>query len=214
MRLVIYLSKAKARPVGSVSPNGKYKKASSGKWLPIKKERAAKVGLEMTVKDSYNWILRETNNYFEAAVLVDESGKVLKKRLGEKTKVDLSDMVYAMQGNILLHNHPSGSAFSPDDVMCALTNDLKEIRAFGKEYEYIYRPEKAIPKTPANIYIRRSVIDFLSDQNMAMYDKQEPKVKAGEMSIKAATLNHWHEVMTNFVAKFGGVYERRKSQVG
>ena len=211
MRLII---KAKARPVGSVSPDGKYKKAPSGEWLPIKKERAAGNVFENKVKESYEWILSKTSNEFEAMVLLDENGKVMKTRLGDKVSIDLSDMVYAMKDNILLHNHPTGSSFSPDDVMCTLTNGLKEVRAFGKEYEYIYRPEKAIPKRPANITIRRSIIDFIDDQNIAMYVKQDPKIKAGEMSIKAATLNHWHEVMTNFVAKFGGFYERRRSPVG
>jgi len=211
MRLII---KAKARPIGSVSPDGKYKKAPSGEWLPIKKERAAGSVFESKVKESYEWILSKTDNEFEAMVLLDENGKVMKTRLGDKVSIDLSDMVYAMKDNILLHNHPSGSSFSPDDVMCTLTNGLKEVRAFGKEYEYIYRPEKAIPKTPANKDKRLSIAGFLDDQNAAMYDKQDPKVKTGEMSVKAAALNHWHEIMTEFVKKFGGVYERHKSQVG
>jgi len=212
MRLVIYLNKAKARPIGSVSPDGKYKKAPSGKWLPIKKERAAGSGLESKIKESYNWILEKTGNEFEAMVLLDENGKVLKTRLGDKSSIDVSDMIYALQDGIFLHNHPSGSSFSDLDIWCALTNGMKEIRAFGKEYEYIFRPAKMLPSSKATVEEKKNMLEYFDDKSQAMYDKYQPLVKSGRISAKAASMNHWHEITKGFVKKFGGFYERRDRQ--
>lgn len=211
MRLII---KAKARPIGSVSPDGKYKKAPSGEWLPIKKERAMGNVFESKVKESYEWILSKTNNEFEAMVLLDENGKVLKTRLGDKTSIDVSDMAYVMQDAIFLHNHPTGSSFSDLDVWCALMNGMKEIRAFGKEYEYIFRPVKMVARSKATVEERKNMLEYFDDKNQAMYDKYQPLVKSGRISAKTASMNHWHEITKGFVKKFGGFYERRKSPVG
>lgn len=207
MRLII---KAKARPIGSVSPDGKYKKASSGEWLPIKKERVAGGMLENKIKEAYDWIFSKTDNNFEAVVLLDENGKLLKTRIGNRTSVDLSDLIYTAQGSILLHNHPSDASFSDDDIWFALTNDVKEIRAVGEKYEYVFRPKKALPKSKSNKEKRIAVHVFFSDAYETCFDKYKPKVEAGEMSAKEANMHHWHDTATCFVKEFGGFYERRE----
>ena len=207
MRLII---KARTRPIGSVSPDGKYKKAPSGEWLPIKKERDVGNMLESKIKESYEWIFSQTDNEFEALVLLDESGKVLKTRLGDKASIEVTDLHYKMHGAIFLHNHPNGTSLSDNDIWCAIVDGVKEIRAVGEKYEYIFQPAKMLPKLTANIEERKRMINFFHDKAQELYRKNMPKVEAGKMSATDANMNHWHAINKSFVKEFGGSYERRE----
>lgn len=192
-------------------------KDKSGKWRYIyraKKGRAPGSALESKIKESYNWILEKTGNDFEAMVLLDESGKILKTRLGDKSSINVSDLIYRLQDSIFLHNHPSGSSFSDMDIMCAITNGMKEIRAFGEKYEYIFRPKEQLPISKKHVKERKAMYDFFDTKNRMMYEKQDPLVNTGVMTAKAASMNHWHEITAGFVEKFGGFYERRETQFG
>lgn len=51
-----------------------------------------------------------------------------------------------LKGKILVHNHPSGGAFSSNDVLMAIQADLLEVRATGRKGTYImHRPKQGWP---------------------------------------------------------------------
>jgi len=170
-------------------------------------EELAKSPLESVIKECYNWILEKTGNKFEAMVLLDENGNVLKTKLGDKSSIDVTDIASSLSGGIFLHNHPNGGSFSDMDIICAVTTGMKEIRAFGDKYEYIFRPKDQLPTAEA-------MHDFFATKDKMVRDKLGPLVIAGTMTSKDASMTHWHEIMTGFVKEFGGFYERRKTQLG
>lgn len=204
------LFKAKARPVGSVSPNGKYKKAPSGEWLPVKKERVKGSGLEKSVKKAYDWIFKKTDNKFEAMVILDANGKIVSTKLGEKSSIDINDVKHLIKDKLFLHNHPTGMSFSFGDIYCALSMGMKEMRAVGNTFEYIYRPAEYLPKAKVNVERMEAINKFLNSENKVTYAKYQPKVDSGEMAAEVASMKHNHEIMINFVKEFGGSYERRE----
>ena len=206
----LVLFKAKAKPTGSISPSGKYKKAPSGKWLPIKKERGKESKLSKRIGEAYDWIFKETGNKFEAMVILGTNGEIISTKLGETTSIDLTDVKHLMRDKIFLHNHPIGMSFSFNDIGCALRMGMKEIRAVGNTFEYVYRPAEYLPKLKENAIRMGAISRFLAIENRKTYDKYQPKVDSGVMAAEAASMNHNHEIMINFVKEFGGFYERRE----
>lgn len=184
---------------------------SSGHYKYVYREKVErKKGIEKQVKRAYDSIFKETNNKFEAMILLDANGNTISKKLGKEASINLSSIAHLLKGAILLHNHPFGCSFSQDDVLCAVVQGLKEIRAVGNKYEYIYRPKEHIPRTRANEGKMSAISGFLHKENIAMFDKYEPVVKSGKMTIEDVQLNHHHEIMINFVKELGGFYERRE----
>lgn len=66
----------------------------------------------------------------ETAVVYDENGKVLFRKLGEIDKVHFTpEELEKMRGKIVSHNHPSNGPLSPKDLYQLWRRGLKEIRA-------------------------------------------------------------------------------------
>lgn len=74
---------------------------------------------------------------YESAGLYSPDGILILMKDGNKHSVFFTDgEVAKMKGNILTHNHPSGSPFSKQDLDMLAYAKLKEIRAAGKNYTY------------------------------------------------------------------------------
>jgi SPP1 gp7 family putative phage head morphogenesis protein len=86
----------------------------------------------------------------EYSLFVDKDGNKLLEKLGTKTHINYTkeelDRLLNIDDLIMIHNHPSGSSFSGDDLKF-LFNFKKgtEIRAVGKEYLYISKLTKDTP---------------------------------------------------------------------
>lgn len=74
----------------------------------------------------------------EYAITVDDQGFVHKYVTGGSTSVAIS----AMAGELIVHNHPSGGAFSDSDLLSTAQDRSSGIVATGKNGSYIFRKGK------------------------------------------------------------------------
>ncbi len=74
----------------------------------------------------------------ETAVVLDTKGNIVfSTSSGANNYVKFTEEQLAkMQGNVLTHNHPSGSTFSYEDVRLMTGKDLKAIRATSENITY------------------------------------------------------------------------------
>ncbi len=74
----------------------------------------------------------------EVAYLLDPSGRVILRREGEVDRVQFGDLARSMfEGLIGVHNHPSGTSLSKQDVRFLLTYRLAELRVVTEVDEYV-----------------------------------------------------------------------------
>ena len=180
------------------------------KYVYRKKTERRKKGIEREIKKAYNWIFGDTKNKFEAMVILNARGEIVANRLGEKSSIDLTDILPSLKGNIFLHNHPNNASFSDSDIYCALTTGMKEIRAVGEKYEYVFRPAEYLLESKINRKKISAMKDFYALHGEVLVRGHKPRIEAGEMTADEANMEHWHELAKRFVTKFGGFYERRE----
>jgi hypothetical protein len=74
----------------------------------------------------------------ETAIIIDQQGEEIFRKGGGKDYVSFTESeISRMADAILTHNHPSGGAFSPQDISMAYSANLQSIRAVGTKYRYI-----------------------------------------------------------------------------
>ncbi|NOS93976.1 MAG: hypothetical protein HOP30_18820, partial [Cyclobacteriaceae bacterium] len=60
---------------------------------------------------------------------IDSKGNVKGPIIGEADKVDFTNLGTISKGDILTHNHPSGSTFSREDIFNLAATEMTELRA-------------------------------------------------------------------------------------
>lgn len=75
------------------------------------------------------------NDDYESAFTVDEQGFVTQYVHGNPTSVG----IWGKAGEMVYHNHPSGGAFSKNDLLNMTTTAAKGIVASGKNGDYIFQ---------------------------------------------------------------------------
>lgn len=162
---------------------------------PKTKEKTGK--LDTAIRDAESKIrARKT----EKAFIFDKKGNILLEKNGTKSYVALSaDEIKLLKGNILTHNHPSASSFSPQDIQTACKNSMKEIRATGTFRTYIMRTKdgKNFNKQLWTNQIKR----YSTEYNYAVRADFGENIRAGKMTVDEAHLLHWHEVWTRTAEK-------------
>lgn len=90
---------------------------------------------------------------YEVGVVLDRKGNILVRREGKAREVRFSkEELKLMKDNVLTHNHPSalgrsgvsaiGQPFSKEDLILAVSRNVKEIRAVTPTYTFsIKRPK-------------------------------------------------------------------------
>lgn len=127
----------------------------------------------------------------EKAIAVNQDGEIIFEKVGGKSSVSFTnEEVAKFTGNIVTHNHPSGSSFSWADISLASRYDMAEMRAVGREYEHSMKPGES--GWPAISDLKAT----FEDADRQVRDKNWVAIAAGEMTIDEANKNHWHEVWT------------------
>lgn len=114
-----------------------------------------------------------------------------------------------MKNATLIHNHPSGSAFSKEDIMLAIYHDLDGIHAIGQKVKtnyYLTRPSKGWPE----IQYVRNVFDRISTE--VRYSFMD-KISNGSLTIEAAESTHAEAVMimlVDEVKEFKGCFIKKQ----
>jgi len=150
-------------------------------------------------------ILKDTNNYKEKAIIVDNNGTIIFEKTGTQKAIEFNESeLKKMKGYRLIHNHPSGSTLSFQDVMLACEHGLSEIVAFSARGVY-YR---------LIIKGKIEVNEFMLKYNIAKKEASEVIVKLfsdGVFTKKQGDLEYQHLVMSIFANSIKGVsYEQTK----
>ncbi len=150
-------------------------------------------------------ILYDTSNYKEKAIVFDTNGGVVSETLGERASIKFSEAEIAgMKGNMLIHNHPSGSGLSEADLRMAFSGGLSEIVAVTNK-RLMYR------------LVLKSNLDY--KKTMLEYIKAKKKVSAIFYKVATDGLisreylgKEYHHFLMSVFAKFtkGVHYESKR----
>ena len=185
----------------------KYKELSDTFDLPVRTERMVVSGFRpvKAIKSAPEYpqnILKFEKGIisqsYETVGLFTPDGKLIFKKDGSKNTVEFfGEEVGYMKGNILTHNHPSGSPFSDFDIFMFVQAQLREIRAAGKQYTYSFSYKKY------DINKLYSLDDFMPVWREAItntYNKFDPeKLPASEFN---------HQCLVELSHLTGWVYRR------
>jgi hypothetical protein len=159
------------------------------------------------------------NNNYESAFVVNDNGETLLAKMGKQYKVEFSrGELKNMKDAILTHNHPRslgakgiraiGNSFSREDIMLAVSANVKEIRAVTPTYTFsVKRPKGgwgASYKTIGGDYERandavfREMKSYLNKQNWS------------ESAIARVEVTHFNRVMEKLSKKYGWKYSHKK----
>lgn len=193
----------------------KTKKCRSPGKLRLPEQELTKIvqNIEDKIKDSP----------VEHAVVIDNNGKVVLSKTGDRTSVDFSwDEVEKMKGAIVTHNHPNlgwgkddarskGLSFSYADLDLAITSEVKEMRAVTSGYRHSLKPNP-------NGWDKNMYWDEIWDLSRDTYKKHEgevyrefaSKVITRQMPIDVAEGDYHHEVIKRTAKDLGMIYEREE----
>jgi len=89
-----------------------------------------------------------------------------------------------LKGNIMTHNHPGGTSFSPEDIGLLNKYKMKEIRAVGKEYTHTAKIKKIVGE---------GTISSEYDKTRSTVIKQfQDAITDGKMTVAEANANVQH----------------------
>lgn len=148
---------------------------------------------------------RIRGNSFETVIAYDKNGKYITSAKGGKSRVVIPPEYNSQlkgTGAVVTHNHPSGSSFSPADIMTASLLDLGEIRAVGTRFTYSMKPGKDGWPSYELIDASRRKID---QEVIESYRRRISDIKMdnGQFILEAS-----HEANKRLAAQFGMIYRR------
>lgn len=209
---------------GFGEPPTKPWKPTSGQYSPDVQEALEQATAEYNRRALANSLQNAERVIFrhqqgqEEAVVFDETGAQLLRKIGEDYGVSFTDEdLAAMRGGYLTHNHPRGwdhpeddprrigNSFSPADLHLACSVELSEIRAVTPIHRYSIKP-------PAGGWNQRYWNNTLSDAygraDDAVRQRNTTAVRQGEMTDEEAEAHHFHQVWTQVAEELGLTYER------
>jgi NAD+--asparagine ADP-ribosyltransferase len=190
--LKAWYAKRTADMAGKITPMAIIKP----KVVPIVPVKTKPVTFKKALGDFEN---STRNDKIETAGLFDYKGNLLFDKRGSKNQVSFtSDEVKMMKGNLLTHNHPSGSSFSPEDINMLVKAELKEIRAVGSDRSYTLSFKEGTPRKYLDLDIIRKAYEKNKNDLMPKY---RAKVIDG-MPEQDAWHAHSHELITNLLQEF------------
>ena len=81
------------------------------------------------------------NKTLEHAIVFDKNNKCLSETIGRKGDVDF--LYHGGAAYLVIHNHPDGTIFSPEDIICAIKHGIHELRVLcNGDGIYAFRPYK------------------------------------------------------------------------
>lgn len=86
---------------------------------------------------------------YERMVAFDDEGNVVLQKNGLEHEITFEENeLVALRGTTLIHNHPLGTTFSPEDIYFIRDNGLRELRATGKIATYRLQSNQALYQLP------------------------------------------------------------------
>ena len=94
-------------------------------------------------------------------------------------------------GRVMLHNHPSSNAFSPDDVLFAHAQEIGEMHVASRRADYVLRFTDFGRQRPIQEWR-----DVIALERRLMHREFDAAVRAGTLSEAEANVVYWHRVWT------------------
>lgn len=136
----------------------------------------------------------------ESCVVFDADGTPLFAKSGSSRAITFTGVeLRQMQGGYFIHNHPSGSGLSIDDVVFATRNNMAEIRAVGRsrlgEQRVTYRLARRGDEWwdqmgTTNAYLQKTY-QIHHQNTMSVFNTL---IDAGDMTPVEAQMEHYHVV--------------------
>ncbi len=159
------------------------------------------------------------NNNYESAIAVNDKGEIIFTKKGKRYEVSFSrSELRDMNNAVVTHNHPRslgrkgiaaiGNSFSRNDVMLAVSANLKEIRAVTPTYTFsLKRPKGGWGASPEEIGKSYSKINNAVRKMMTSYlDKRDWSDNARTR----ADVTHYNIVMKKLSQKYGFEYSHKR----
>lgn len=145
------------------------------------------------------------NRSIEVAYVLTPGGELLFSKNGDFNSIEFSENeLRLIAGNILTHNHPSGSSFSEEDVRFLLANLPIELRVVTAKY----RHSLLLPRDPGMVFFRlRSTVDRIYVQVQTEFREA---LKQRNISRVEANQQFWHQVWVSVSEELGLDYYREE----
>lgn len=159
------------------------------KYKPVPREETPRVkainGIENKIR----------NQNFESAAVIDDEGKQLFFKDGQRSQVGFTRLeCMQMANNTLTHNHPRCSMFSTEDLKCMTYNNMYEIRATNRDgvtYS-IRRADGGYSTNKAMKFVDAYEAEYPKSTKFAQKDLDsrgfQDKIWRGEISVDEANI--------------------------
>lgn len=152
------------------------------------------------------------NEEYEHCFAVNDAGEIIFRRKGAKDYIIVEDALPLLRkARVFTHNHPSGSAFSDDDLIMAITSEVQELRCFGNEYWYSLRPKKGKWEVKPSVAAQdwREIKNQLRSKYQSLFEIQVEKI-GKERAQREVWLKHSHEILLTLAKRHNLIYKRSK----
>jgi hypothetical protein len=145
----------------------------------------------------------------EKAYVFDAKGAKILSKSGDKSEVSFTTKeALKMKGNILTHNHPVGSSFSKQDIIFAISRELKEIRAVTEKHNHSFSLKGDAPLKEKALL---EVCNEYDKANSDVFKDFQAKINNQEIDVEYANKNHYHIVWDKVKNKINWInYKREK----
>lgn len=143
---------------------------------------------------------------FERLYAFDSKGKQTLVKSGNQYGIGFTDAeAVRLRDTHATHNHPTtGGSFSLEDIMTAITRNVKEMRAVGAVYKYrMMRPKKGWPRAVDVHY-------GFHTHDRVVYSDHLRAIKQKKITRAEAELIHNHKVWTRVAKDFRIRYKRER----
>jgi hypothetical protein len=142
----------------------------------------------------------------EWGVLIGPNGQELLRRQGDAIRLRFStEDLSRMAGNLLTHNHPSGTSFSLDDAEFAMEHGLAGIRVVTSNARYSLRPSGA--GWSAEFFAAR-VMPSVTRRYAEVKQELQELIDGRIIDPEEAEPRHWHQVWLRVAEDVGLIYTR------
>ena len=143
----------------------------------------------------------------EEAVVLDRAGNPILRKKSETTELTFNDAEEKqMEGRVLVHNHPTGRAFSPDDMELAAKGKVAQLRVVGSKYTHVLKPPLAGWETVD----REAIPAAYKEEETAAVFRLTELLYSGKLRESEFNDRLDREVSEAMAKRFGFRYERQR----
>lgn len=97
--------------------------------------------IKPSIKDAGDLCLKYTANKYEQAIILNPSGQYIYYKKGTTNTVEFTpEEAVKMKGSHMVHNHPSNTGLSGQDMILAIVQELGSITAVSEDKHFRYSP--------------------------------------------------------------------------